>query len=674
MSNGLSAGRHKSRWFALSAWLLVLAAFALRLYNLGRQSIWFDEGWTWHLSRMPLGEMALVTAGDRSPPLYYALMHAWMMLAGQSELGLRFVSALADTLTVALVVVLARLVADRLRSDHYPALLAGLIYAVMPFAVWYAQEARMYALVAMLCTASSLALIRWLHSVTPDDVSQRGPSGRVTSGALLATSAILLLVAMYCHYYAIFLLPAQFIIVLAFTVRTACHRRLNWTNLGWTKWPLVQYSIAAASTLVALAPWLVFASGGFAYDDGFHFPLNTIDGRLLEWLHGYASAGLTQALPGWWAPALLIPLALGVLGLAVQRNWRGLLVMLALILGPLLAATFAVRVVYPNRSVFHPRYLIYVAPLTCVLLTGITATRSAAQKMCSTSRWRLLTGVVLIAASASLLVLWLPRTYAYLTDPALQRDDTRGAVQHVTEALAPGDAVIMSRDNFAVRYYWPADKQRFLFAAPEGLHGILHQDASIIAILNRTPVKRVRLMLWQDDVVDPQKFVETSLWPSGFEQGEFNFAQIRLPLYQVDHWPLQAPPFQDLRVTFGEKLNLASFWQRDRGFAGDWFYVVLNWQPAIPLTTDYKVFIHILDDTGKVQWQSDTLPLNMRLPMTRWQAGQTYRDAHAMVIPASVPVGRYHVVAGVYDPAAGRLLVQGGKDHADLGDVEVLQR
>ena len=30
----------------------------------------------------------------------------------------------------------------------------------------------------------------------------------------------------------------------------------------------------------------------------------------------------------------------------------------------------AVRVVYPYRSVFHPRYLIYVAPMACVLLGG----------------------------------------------------------------------------------------------------------------------------------------------------------------------------------------------------------------------------------------------------------------------------------------------------------------
>lgn len=90
------------------------------------------------------------------------------------------------------------------------------------------------------------------------------------------------------------------------------------------------------------------------------------------------------------------------------------------------------------------------------------------------------------------------------------------------------------------------------------------------------------------------------------------------------------------------------------------------------LSKDYKVFVHVLDQDGKLAFQNDKLPLNALLPMTRWQPNQPLRDAHAMVIPADLPAGAYRVVAGVYDPASGqRLLAQDGKDVAELGTVEV---
>lgn len=134
--------------------LLLLIAWGIRLWALGAQSLWFDEGWSWHLARMPLAEMARTTAGDRSPPLYYALLHSWIMLAGQSEFAMRFVSALSDTVALAFVLAFARALWCDARYD-FPALLSGLAYACCPFAVWYAQETRMYALVAALATAAT---------------------------------------------------------------------------------------------------------------------------------------------------------------------------------------------------------------------------------------------------------------------------------------------------------------------------------------------------------------------------------------------------------------------------------------------------------------------------------------------------------------------------------------
>jgi len=595
--------------------LLLLIAWGIRLWALGAQSLWFDEGWSWHLARMPLAEMARTTAGDRSPPLYYALLHSWIMLAGQSEFAMRFVSALSDTVALAFVLAFARALWCDARYD-FPALLSGLAYACCPFAVWYAQETRMYALVAALATAATFFLWQWLR-----------PASRLR---YLVAWAALLGSAVYSHYYAIFLLPAHALIVLVQAARNA--GRASCGRIG-------RFSLAAGALVVALAPWLLFASPGFAYDDGFFFPLNTIEGRLAEWVRSFASGGLARPLPeaGW----LLLAGAtgLGFAGFVGKRRWTSLVVVLALVVGPLLAATIAVRVFYPHRSVFHPRYLIYVVPAACVFLGAAGALRGARTG-----------GVALIGA------LWLPALVAYLTDPALQREDTRGAVKHVVEALVPGDLVIMARDNFAVTYYWPPAHATSLLALPAGLHGVLPDDQPVLATLNARRPNRVRLMLWQDDVVDPQRFIESTLWANGYEIGEFNFAQIRLPLYRLTRLPAVRPDFQAVDVVFGARVILQRAWLRTEITPGDWFYVVLEW--ALPEATDrdYKTFVHVLDDAGNLAFQSDRLPLSALLPMTRWMAQQPMRDAHAMVAPQSLAAGHYRVVVGVYEPLTGQRL------------------
>ncbi len=655
---------------------LLLGAWLLRVYGLDKQSLWFDEGWSWHLARMSLVEMALTTAGDRSPPLYYALLHAWIGLAGQSEFALRFISAAADTATVALVIAFTRALLRGLEcaspTAHSSAalrslapLIAGALYAVCPFAVWYAQETRMYALIAALCTASSYWLWRWLQRATQDGSrkAREAPHRRY-----LIASAALLALAIYSHYYAIFVLPAHFLAVLIASQRD---KPALFSAFG------LQFLIAAAGVIASLIPWLFIASVGFAYDDGFAFPLNTISGRLLEWMRSFAGGGQGWPLPDGWAWLLAGAGALGIAGMASQQRWRELAVLLALIVGPLLAATIAVRVVYPYRSVFHPRYLIYVAPMACVLF-GASGALGAGHASPVIRR------IAPLASGATALLLigttWLPALRAYLSDPALQREDTRGAVQHVVEALEPGDLVIMSRDNFAVTYYWPSKQAGSLVALPAGLHGVLSDDEVVLEALNTQRPQRVRLMLWQDDVVDPQRFVESTLWPNGYEIGEYNFAQIRLPLYRVTRWPVARPDFRDVGVVFGEpggeRIALRRSWQRARAQAGDWFYVILEWATQQPMRTDYKVFVHVTGTDDRPVFQSDRQPLNALLPMTRWQPGETLRDARAMVAPADLPPGMYRVLVGVYHPATGRRLTayRGGRALGEavlLGEVEV---
>lgn len=75
-----------------SAAILLLAAF-LRFYHLSAQSLWSDEGNSAALARRGFTEIAQRTAFDIHPPLYYWLLKIWMVIWGDSEAGLRSLSA-----------------------------------------------------------------------------------------------------------------------------------------------------------------------------------------------------------------------------------------------------------------------------------------------------------------------------------------------------------------------------------------------------------------------------------------------------------------------------------------------------------------------------------------------------------------------------------------------------
>src|SRR5687768_9598065 len=66
----------------------------LRVYNLGYESIWFDEGVSIERARMSVIQMIEVTARrDNNPPLYYLILHYWVALFGDSEFAVRLLSA-----------------------------------------------------------------------------------------------------------------------------------------------------------------------------------------------------------------------------------------------------------------------------------------------------------------------------------------------------------------------------------------------------------------------------------------------------------------------------------------------------------------------------------------------------------------------------------------------------
>src|SRR5262249_38610875 len=130
-----------------------LVAAALRLFRLGRPSLWVDEILTWYSIQDVLPSERTLLHENVHGPLYSALLHAWVRVAGDGEWALRFPSVVAGVLLVPAIAWLASRWLGRA-----VAVPAAWLAATAPFLVWYGQEARNYALL-MLCVAVSGALL-----------------------------------------------------------------------------------------------------------------------------------------------------------------------------------------------------------------------------------------------------------------------------------------------------------------------------------------------------------------------------------------------------------------------------------------------------------------------------------------------------------------------------------
>ncbi|MGQ9627682.1 MAG: ArnT family glycosyltransferase [Anaerolineae bacterium] len=98
--------------------------------------------------------------------------------------------------------------------------------------------------------------------------------------------------------------------------------------------------------------------------------------------------------------------------------------------------------------------------------------------------------------------------------------------------------------------------------------------------------------------------------------------------------------------------------------------LTLYWRALTEMQNSYTVFVHLLDDEGRVQAQRDSIPGGGQFPTTGWMEGEIIVDEY--VIPA--PPGKYLIEVGMYQAESGkRLPVIGGEeeDRIILGEVEI---
>jgi mannosyltransferase len=183
----LSTASGWGRWrpaFVLLVGGALVTGLVLRFWT--QSPLWLDESLSVNIARLPIGQIPDALRHDGHPPLFYVLLHVWMDVWGSGDTAVRAFSGVWALALFPLVWVAAR----RLGGTRVP-LYAVTVLALSPYAIRYATETRMYAMVMVL------ALAAWLVA---DDALRRPTVARL-SGLAVLTGLLL-----WTHYWALWAL------------------------------------------------------------------------------------------------------------------------------------------------------------------------------------------------------------------------------------------------------------------------------------------------------------------------------------------------------------------------------------------------------------------------------------------------------------------------------------
>ena len=147
----MSFRRFSSSWtFVISLAFVFVSAAWLLFYHLGKSDLYLGEAYTWWFVRQGWTEMFTAVRLDAvHPPLYYILEKLFVGVVGQTEIGLRLLSALASLVGLIFSALLGWQV-----GGGAGALAGAWFWAYHPATIIFARGARPYALLEMLSVAS----------------------------------------------------------------------------------------------------------------------------------------------------------------------------------------------------------------------------------------------------------------------------------------------------------------------------------------------------------------------------------------------------------------------------------------------------------------------------------------------------------------------------------------
>jgi uncharacterized membrane protein len=380
-------------WTALG---IVLAAFALRMWDVGVPSLWADEIMTEYRAQAPLMQSLenILKTIDQTPFYFMALR----LFPTGNELLLRLPSALLGIMGTSLIMFVTR----RLYRNNAMALWAGAWLAFNPYHIFLSRNARHYSLIFFLSLlVSYLFLSLW--------------QGRTSPRRWLVFGVVSLIA--YITHYSLLALPFVQMICLALAWR----KRITFI---W-RWVLVQ--------AVAVIPMVVW----------FALVLLNLSPREPQWgappwvgdlvlTFRNMTAGYDGALHWYTLPGLMVAVA----GLALTaQGWRQQ------------EDTIAQNNFYWLLLVTVPFFLVFALSVTAVdmymdryfmaLLPGLIFLIAYGWTLARRWWWRIAALAVMVTGATT--------TGLAYVDQTNRREDWRGAASYVEDEYQPDDVFVVDR-------------------------------------------------------------------------------------------------------------------------------------------------------------------------------------------------------------------------------------
>ena len=403
--------------------ILVAAAIslgiAIRFVALGRQSLWADELFAVFWSRSGIGYVLSHSREETTPPLYYLLLNLWMRMFGDSESAVRLLSACASAATIPVIWALGKKL-----FNCRAGLIAAMLFALSSWQLYFAQEARCYALLD-LTFALTLISIATITTQLRSGVSMLGAIAGMPGIALLLSAAA----ATYLHFVA-------FPMFLAIAGAVAV---IWWREFKFDQKYLACFLVIGMLVLVLSAPSLALA-------------ISERNSPEMTWMHTTPPTvtkllGILMGAPAWkGAPDWTIG-AFILMSIISAGVWASLLgygcwrcrseTALALVYLLPIAGLIILSLASVSQTFFFMRTTIWLSiPIYLGIAGGLIQLCGRAQ----------------VIATALVIVLSLPFTAGYFAFSV--KEPWKRIVQNYAEKITPGDLLVLGERTPAIAFVY----------------------------------------------------------------------------------------------------------------------------------------------------------------------------------------------------------------------------
>jgi hypothetical protein len=405
-------------WLALA--LLLLAAFALRIHRLDAVPLRGDEAYSaFFWTAMPFSEeWQVLLQREPAPAGAFTMYWGWASLAGSSEFAIRYLSLLGNVAGAAAIIILTR----RILRNWYLALMSGLLWALHPYLIWHAQDARVYGVLSVLSPLAFYWLFRATHR-------PKGDNHAWNHYILFQTLAV------YIYYFEPFWLVAQGLYILSLQSKNTLKRAMRaWVIIGVLSIPVI---------LQLYNLMFVSKYEGNAVAADFPALFSTFVPTLLL---GFNTISV------WLGAVYIIFVVVCLLMITRTNRAVGSILLLWIIVPPLIlyGASFV-------SSFFRPRYVTTIIPALIMTNLTIVAWLSPNSRRIQSA----LLATVVIGAASIVEV----SDYFYRDQPKAQ--DWYGLVEYLQEHTSPeDDLIIFGHPSPDIEYYY-SGKGNFFMAADD---------------------------------------------------------------------------------------------------------------------------------------------------------------------------------------------------------------